>query len=513
MSYRTQTPDNICAEIEMAWNNCGFPRKRPHWDSMEELAPINNDILLESKENTDCSSGLPHSTLTPQVPVDIDALGEECPARSNTKYVVYESCLRQLFSSCPVCSMPCEVKSRCMGTLVTFDQHCPHCNYSRDWKSQPVIGSTALGNLQMSAAIYFTGLSFYQVEKFCKTLQLQSFNYDIFRKLARNYLEPAIVHKWNVDQQQIFDQLQEDGRKVKVSGDMWTDSARPTEYGCYTLTHQNSNTIIDLQLVHRNESGKGHMKTQGLKQCLDRLNVQGLEVDYIVTESCPKTQKILEKQNISHFYNSQTFAKELSKKLEKLSRHKDCAVLKKWLHFIKNHLYWSVTSSTSGAEKVAKWTSLINHMQNIHQHQNPLCPMCTHPDVTLNDSQKWLQQGSWAVTEVDKILNSKHVLEDIAKLCSNIQTHSVDTFHNLIQEFTPKNVVFPPTGMLCRLYLAAMHHNENADLEQRSDLSMSSKEENKTETTYNYLDELVNLSFEVLHDPAPFIEEMKKTVG
>ncbi|XP_055020330.1 uncharacterized protein LOC129411969 [Boleophthalmus pectinirostris] len=503
----TQTPDNICAEIEMTCNNRGISRKRPRWESIEEWAPIDSDISLQSKENTE-------SVLPPKdsIPVDIEFPVEERPFSNNTKYIVYESCLRQLFNSCPVCSMPCEVKGLCMGTYISFDQHCPHCNYSRDWKSQPVFGSTPLGNLQMSAAIYFTGLSFHQVEKFCKALQLQSFNYDTFRKHARNYLEPAIVHKWKADQQQILDQLKEERGKLKVSGDMWT--GRAEGYGCYTLTHQDSNTIVDLQLVQNNKMGKGHLKADALKQCLDRLSVNDLEVDSIVTKSCPKIQEFLKKQNITHFYDTQHFEKRLSKRLVKLSRHKDCAVLKKWLRVIKNHLYWSVTFSTSGGEKVAKWTSLINHMQNIHQHQNPLYPMCTYLDIKSNNSQKWLQQGSSALNKVDRILNNEQVLEDIAKLCPNLQTYSMKTFHNLIQEFTPRNVIFPPTGMLCRLYLAAMHHNENADLKHRSnDLSaafgMSSKDQIKTDNTYNYLDELMNLIFEVLRDPAPFIEQMK----
>ncbi|XP_055086002.1 uncharacterized protein LOC129457227 [Periophthalmus magnuspinnatus] len=304
-SKETQTPDNICAEIEMTWNNQGTPRKRPRWEVIEDWAPIDCDISLQSKENTE-SSSVPHKD---SAPVDIEFSVEERPASNNTKYIVYESCLRQLFSSCPVCSMPCEVKSHRMGTYVSFDQYCSHCNYSRDWKSQPLVGSTPLGNFQMSAAIYFTGLSFYQVEKFCKALQLQSFKYDTFRKHARNYLEPAIVHKWKVDQQQILAQLKEEGGKIKGSGDMWTDSAGAAGYGCYTLTHQDSNTIIDLQLVQSNEMGKGHMKTDGLKRCLDHLNVNDLEVDSVVTESCPQTQEVLKKQNIAHFYDTRSFEK------------------------------------------------------------------------------------------------------------------------------------------------------------------------------------------------------------
>ncbi len=38
----------------------------------------------------------------------------------------------------------------------------------------------------------------------------------------------------------------------------------------------------------------------------------------------------------------------------------------------KNHIYWSATSSVSGPENLAKWTSLLNHIQNVHVHENPV---------------------------------------------------------------------------------------------------------------------------------------------
>ncbi|KAF1388887.1 hypothetical protein PFLUV_G00067530 [Perca fluviatilis] len=58
------------------------------------------------------------------------------------KYIVFESCLRELFQSCPVCKRQCDVQRRKMGTYVSFTQLCPHCNYSRQWQSRPVVGST-----------------------------------------------------------------------------------------------------------------------------------------------------------------------------------------------------------------------------------------------------------------------------------------------------------------------------------------------------------------------------------
>lgn len=50
-------------------------------------------------------------------------------------------------------------------------------------------------------------------------------------------------------------------------------------------------------------------------------------------------------------------------------------------------------SSKEGPEKVAKWKSLFNHIQNVHTHDDPLFPQCAHPDRVSTDPSKWLQQG------------------------------------------------------------------------------------------------------------------------
>lgn len=67
--------------------------------------------------------------------------------------------------SCPICKTKCVVQSRRRGTFVAFTQLCEKCNYYRQWQSQPIVGSTPLGNLLLSAATYFTGGSFKQLEK------------------------------------------------------------------------------------------------------------------------------------------------------------------------------------------------------------------------------------------------------------------------------------------------------------------------------------------------------------
>lgn len=58
--------------------------------------------------------------------------------------------------------------------------------------------------------------------------------------------------------------------------------------------------------------------------------------------------------------------------------------------------------------------------------------------------------GSKALCKVEKVLTNKRVLSDVVKLSSKYQTSTLEAFHSVILRFTPKNVVFPFIGMLCR---------------------------------------------------------------
>ena len=67
----------------------------------------------------------------------------------------------------------------------------------------------------------------------------------------------------------------------------------------------------------------------------------------------------------------------ISKKLEKISKMKDCEKLQKWMRSIKNHIYWTAASSTFGPERVAKWSSILNHVQDIRIHITTQAGMTT----------------------------------------------------------------------------------------------------------------------------------------
>ena len=72
--------------------------------------------------------------------------------------------------------------------------------------------------------------------------------------------------------------------------------------------------------------------------------------------------------------------------------------MKEWIKSITNHLYWAAASSTSGEEIVAKWVSVLNHVQNVHVHENAHFGECLHADIDPESIQKnWLKPGMFYV--------------------------------------------------------------------------------------------------------------------
>jgi hypothetical protein len=77
----------------------------------------------------------------------------------------------------------------------------------------------------------------------------------------------------------------------------------------------------------------------------------------------------------------------LTKKLEALGNQREGHEVRTWTKSIINHLYWSAASSACGDEVVAKWESIVNHVQNVHEHDNWMFPRCLHGEL---DNRQWL---------------------------------------------------------------------------------------------------------------------------
>ncbi|XP_038158943.1 uncharacterized protein LOC119795164 [Cyprinodon tularosa] len=484
--------------------------------------------LDQEDESLDGSSsnGL-DSTYDPADPATVltetTSLSEDpsTPVHNLKKYIVYESCIMELFVVCPACMRLCDVRTHRRGTFLSVEQRCPHCEFYRQWNSQPLLGSTPAGDLQLSAAVYLSGASFWKIARVFDAMQLQTFQYDTFRRHARAFIEPAVVHQWKTSQEATLQRLSQQG-KVILGGNMRADSpGNSAKIGSYTIMDLSRGTVLDIQLLQSIEVGGIYqMEKEGLRRSLELLESRGVTPDCLVTDRHPQVQKFLTDKNITHYYDVWHMEKGISKKLEKISKKKGFEKLQKWTRSIKNHIYWTAATSRTGPERVAKWTSFLNHMRDVHAHDDPLYPKCLHDIRRTRDKRKWLRAETPAFHMLERVLTNRRTLKDVAKLSPHHQTSSLEAFHSVILHFTPKNVIFPFIGKLCRLYLAAMHYNENANRPQaktregvplfkvhfpKAMKGECSMKPHRTKPTFSYVADLMGLIFDkVFVDPTPY---------
>ncbi|KAM7297987.1 uncharacterized protein ISCGN_023138 [Ixodes scapularis] len=67
------------------------------------------------------------------------------------------------------------------------------------------------------------------------------------------------------------------------------------------------------------------------------------------------------------------------------------AELALWRRSVENHLYWVAASSEGDPRMIVpKWLSILNHVRDIHEHSNPLYPVCAHVEL---EPREWLDDG------------------------------------------------------------------------------------------------------------------------
>ena len=66
------------------------------------------------------------------------------------------------------------------------------------------------------------------------------------------------------------------------------------------------------------------------------------------------------------------------RKMEALSKEKECELVREWTKSLVSHLYWSAVSTPSGDGELikAKWLSLDNHIHDKHQGHREAFPSC-----------------------------------------------------------------------------------------------------------------------------------------
>ena len=172
------------------------------------------------------------------------------------EYIVYKSCIWELFKMCTTCSRPSDVTIiNTVGTFISTKQSCFHCMYSQVWSSQSKINRIPAGNLLLSAAISFSGSLYTKILRLMKSMNVLMIGESTFQEHATMYQHPVIWNVWQSQQQQLISQLQYMQGSLLIGGDGRADTpGHCAKYGQYTMMELRLNKITDFQLVQVTKS-------------------------------------------------------------------------------------------------------------------------------------------------------------------------------------------------------------------------------------------------------------------
>ncbi|CAM4276375.1 unnamed protein product [Leuciscus chuanchicus] len=321
------------------------------------------------------------------------------------KFIVCESQLMSLFTICPAC---CGESKGSMnqkeGTFIKIKQVCATCGYERYWQNQPMLHrNMPVCNILLSGAIHFSGCMATQTLRMLALFGLQCISARTFFRHQHLYTIPVVMQAWQNEQTGVIRELKEMGGGLAISGDCRSDSpGHCAKYGTYSLIEERTNKIIDLQLVQSSEvPNSTWCELEGLKRSMVFLKNQNLHMSTLTTDRHRQIAKWVREELCSegtkHFFDVWHVGKSLGKALDAAAKERHCEDLKLWKPAIVNHLYWTAASTPDGDPDVmqAKWQSLVNHVQDIHEHDTPAFPCCSHPPLEGEQRNKqWLEPAS-----------------------------------------------------------------------------------------------------------------------
>ncbi|XP_063043320.1 uncharacterized protein LOC134437731 [Engraulis encrasicolus] len=395
---------------------------------------------------------------------------------STEKFIVCKEELMTLFRTCPACCEPCYgTIVQQAGTFLQIKQVCG-CGFRRSWQNQPMLyRNMPACNLMLSAAIHYSGCLATQTLRMLQLFGLQVITPSTYFRHQLKYTIPVVIQFWREEQEKVLSDLRALDGGLILAGDCRSDSpGHCAKYGSYSLIEERLNKVLDVQLVQSSEVPNSNWcELEGLKRSIQLLSARDLTIATLVTdrhrqvakwvreELCPKGTK--------HFFDVWHVGKSLGKALDSAAKDRKCETIKLWRPAIVNHLYWTAASTPDGNGDLmeAKWTSLVNHVQDIHEHDTPAFPTCAHPHLEGEHRDKeWLEPGSPEAIKLENLVTKPGFLRDVRQLSPKHQTYSLEAFHSLVIHFAPKHTGFSFLAMYSRLLLAAIHFNYNGNREQ-----------------------------------------------
>lgn len=388
------------------------------------------------------------------------------------KYLVFESCLLELFVHCPQCGSSTQTRklvSGNAGTLLRVEYSCVS-GHTGVWLSQPLLKHRmAAGNLLLSAAILFTGASYERIREIAEVLHMPIMCENQFYAIQDKYLFPIVHTVYTDTKEALLGYMGDD--PTTLLGDGRCDSPGfSAKYGTYNIMDAATGAVLTFSLkqVNANTSSVA-MEADGCFDGLKELLDHGMVVKVFGTDCSTSIAKLLRENfpDILHEHDVYHIEKRIKKMLLKKANKRGNHALHAWIKPVTNQLWWVAQNCNHDANELReKWISIMYHVTDLHEWDNfDVYHKCEH--APLSDAErskkKWLRPDSSAHKALKEVVLDRRLVADIKKLTHAVHTGGLEAFHSLVTKYTPKRQHFSYKGMLVRTELAVLDHNNNLD--------------------------------------------------
>ncbi|XP_072258558.1 uncharacterized protein [Pyxicephalus adspersus] len=434
---------------------------RPAKEREDDLMKSRNEDIFIDPNNPDNSY-----LLLEETPNNVDHVKEN-------KFIVFESCLDDLFFSCK-----CKAKANCMGSIVKLQKYrigtairviafCSNNHKFNLWQSQPLIGTTPVGNLLLSAGILCSGSSFQRVDRLLNLIGIFGISKSTHFNNQKRYLFPTINYHWEKNHLDTLEKMQ--NNPVALSGDRQFHSPRHNARYCiYSFLDSKSKKIVDFQIEqHQPGTNAVTAETKAFHVCLQRLRASNINVKIVCTDFRRSIRKVMRDfyKDILHQFDVWHAAKSIGNKIATASRRLSAADLEQWVVPTKKHLWWCARTCYQNPLLLReKWISIAHHVANKHRWQTGvLYKKCHHAPINRDEekAQEWLTPGSNAHSTFKKIVLNPHFLKNIEHLSPFSYTEELEVLHNTALKYRSKQNHYSADSLIARTQLAALDHNKN----------------------------------------------------
>ncbi|XP_071852468.1 uncharacterized protein [Apostichopus japonicus] len=346
---------------------------------------------------------------------------------------------------------------------------------SGTWCSQPKLRGMYAGNLQLAAGIVVSGNSFTKTGQLFKSMNLKCISKDTFFRVQKLYVAPAVEEMWEKMQETLFSSLKD--KEVVVSGDARNDSpGHSAQYCTYTMMEESGGKVLHMEIVDvREAAGKSpNMEKIGFTRSMDFL-MERINVKEVVTDGHIQIAALMRNcskyEGIIHQNDVWPGSKSLTKMLTKAAKAKENKAILEWMPAIRKH-FWFSSSSCDGDEKKLKASLLgiLHHVVNEHEWALGAYGFpgkCAHEEIDEGEHDKaWLTKGSAAHKTLGRLLTGKRFMKKLAYYRNFRHTGNLESFHNHLLMYAPKQHSYGYVGFATRSKLAAIDSNYHADREQ-----------------------------------------------